>query len=65
MKDYQERVVKERDELSQKLVRLNDFLRDKAGELISREENARMMAQRAAMSLYVYILNERIKNFKP
>jgi hypothetical protein len=64
MEPHQLRVVVERDELKDKLDKLNAFINsDKFTELVETEEQHRLMRQANLMSSYLDVLNERILNF--
>lgn len=61
---YQERVVEERKELHERLVKLREF---NAGAIFSRlpeAERGRLTRQCMAMTTYLGILNERISAFE-
>ncbi len=62
MKLYQERVCAEREELARKLERLDEFLMGEHDDLPP-DELDRMTRQRLIMTLYVQVLNERVKAF--
>ena len=59
---YQERVVVERDELEEKLSKLENFLQQPRPNVIG-EEWARLIRQRDAMQSYAIVLQERIDYF--
>lgn len=63
MKEWQKRVVEERQELYERIVKLEIFLRNKASEKIPVEEQDRLSRQRRIMREYGQILTERIDNF--
>lgn len=64
MEPHQLRVVNERDELKDKLDKLDIFINsDKFTELVETEEQHRLMRQANLMSSYLDVLNERILYF--
>lgn len=63
MQAYQERVVVERNELSEKCDKLRTFTNSKAFENLPYKERGRLTRQYLAMSSYLDILNERIEAF--
>lgn len=62
MESYQERVVAERAELSQKLERLRKFL-SSGGRAAEEAEQLRLNRQADVMTEYLGILDERIASF--
>jgi len=60
MEPYQERVMKEKKELGEKLFRLDDFIRSEAFDHISRSEQYLLILQYHAMAAYSRILNQRV-----
>ncbi len=65
MEAYQERVISEMKDLSEKLTKLNTFI-DGGGDTfaaINQKERERLIAQSHAMSLYFHILKQRIEAF--
>jgi hypothetical protein len=60
MQAFQERVVNERKELSDKLVKLEAFLPTDVFYTLPSAEQDRLKRQRAAMSTYLAVLDERI-----
>lgn len=60
--DYQVRVIKEKEDLDEKLVRLNAFLQKNDVPLIP-EERERLLRQEMCMKLYSQVLGERIGAF--
>ena len=64
MEKYQERVVKERDDLNDKIVRLVGFLYTDRSDEISRDERCRLESQQVLMQEYSRILTERIAAFR-
>ena len=61
MEEYQNRVVKEKKELDEKLDRLKSFLTNYVFESLSAEEQSRLKRQASVMAEYSAILGERIK----
>lgn len=55
------RVIKERDDLKEKLDKLDKFMEDPNYKEISAEEGIRLMHQRKGMQKYLNSLNERIR----
>lgn len=68
MEDWQQRVVKERDELAERIAKLDQFLNrfdSGTSDLVIDDENYYLLKlQRATMSRYLVILNIRIDKFK-
>jgi len=64
MEEYQERVVKEREELNEKLEKLNSFIEGKGFNDLKPEDRDLLQRQRAVMRRYVQILTKRINRFK-
>ena len=64
MTPWQERVVQEHKELSDKLGKLNVFLaNDEALKVLSNKQVALLIAQSHAMTNYLDILDRRISSF--
>ncbi len=63
MAPHQERVVVERDELSDKLTKLTSFLVSDKIMSVHAEEASRLMKQASIMKEYLAILDERIAAF--
>jgi len=63
MEPYQIRVVEEKKELDQKLLRLRKFFEGKNFQLVEPDEQARMRRQEVIMTDYSNILAERINAF--
>ena len=63
MKDYQKRVVAEREELNDRLDRLIVFLGGDVFPELSVAEQERLKKQAMLMQDYLEILDERIENF--
>ena len=63
MPDYQLRVVAERDELRDRLERLETFIQGPKFPEVNVEEQHRLQTQADAMQLYLNILIDRIGNF--
>jgi len=61
---HQQRVIDEADELNDKVVKLNDFIRNNDFfKTLEVEEQLRMTKQLAFMESYLDILNQRIHSF--
>lgn len=60
---YQYRVIAERDELVDKLLKLHSFVAGPLWQHVAVAEQHRLIAQRTAMELYARVLAERIANF--
>lgn len=63
MQPFQERVVEEREQLAERLAKLDDFL-GTLGWKLPPDEASRMLRQQTAMSIYLNILDERIARFQ-
>jgi len=63
LNDWQARVVAERDELFKKYTKLDEFLHTKASDSVGAEQRALLNEQRAAMGVYLGVLNRRIIAF--
>lgn len=63
MPDYQQRVINERDELSEKIDKLSAFLQAATAKNLVNEEQLRLGHQLDTMRLYCTILNQRIDAF--
>lgn len=64
MKAHQERVVREGEELSERLAKLDVFLADTpSGIALDPEERSDMQAQSDVMSNYLRILKRRLSRF--
>ena len=64
MKPHEERVVVEKDELVDKIARLEQFIQHSLiYKALPEDERDRMSKQLVAMREYATILGERIKNF--
>lgn len=63
MQDYKLRVIKERDDLLEKIKKLTTFLMSDASTHVSTEEKDRMWRQLYAMLSYGNVLSERIGSF--
>lgn len=64
MTDYQQRVVREKEELDVKLNNLDSFLVSEQFIFLDIEEKRRLLRQAAYMRDYSNVLKERIKAFK-
>jgi hypothetical protein len=64
MQAYQERVVVERNELSEKLHKLRTFIGSQVYPNLPEAEQGRLSRQHMAMALYWGVLNERIAAFE-
>lgn len=63
MQLHQHRVVTERDELADKLTKLNDFIGGTTYDGLDVNERNRLCRQAAIMKDYLDVLNERIAAF--
>jgi len=63
MQPHQQRVIVERDELSEKLTKLNVFIGGQIYYSLADAERARLAKQAGIMKAYLDILNERIEVF--
>lgn len=64
MKEHQQRVVAERDELKDRLTKLKDFIgNNPIFSDLPKDEQERLRAQSGAMALYASILDRRILSF--
>ena len=65
MEAWQQRVVDEKNELTDKIEKLNRFLglKNDACDALNSAEITRLRRQRYLMVLYVMVLDERIENF--
>jgi len=63
MKEYQKRVVEEKTDLDNKLIKLNNFIESDKFEEQDEEEQDRLTRQGAAMQEYSVCLEERIAAF--
>jgi hypothetical protein len=63
MQPHQHRVVTEKDELADKLTKLNAFIGGTIYSGLPEEERIRLARQAVAMKDYLDILNERIAAF--
>lgn len=64
MNPFQERVVIEKNELTEKLEKLVAFKGGQIWNTLQKEERRRLSNQILVMDLYVSILEERIQNFQ-
>lgn len=64
MREYQSRVICERDELSKKLEALQKFTGDLSFANVPSDERGRLICQREIMVDYLNILDERISYFE-
>jgi hypothetical protein len=60
---YQYRVIEERDQLVDRLVKLGMFIEGPLWQHVTHDEQGRMLAQRIVMEQYAKILNDRIAHF--
>lgn len=65
MAPHQERVVKEKDELDEKLAKLNAFGRGEVFSTLPLDEQERLIRQSKIMDQYSVVLGERIAAFPP
>lgn len=63
MKDFQQRVIDEKEELDERLAKLCAFGRSDQFSALSDEEQGRLNRQHSIMEDYSAILDERIKAF--
>lgn len=63
MQDYQLRVIKERDDLLEKIKKLTTFLMSDASSQVSVEEKDKMWCQLNIMLSYGNVLSVRIDSF--
>ena len=63
MQPHQQRVVDEKDELAEKLTKLNGFIGGTIYDSLSADERNRLCRQAAVMKDYLDILNDRINAF--
>jgi hypothetical protein len=64
MEDYQQRVIKEKEELDEKLEKLHKFIMSDIFNKIQTEQKGLLIRQRRVMDEYSAILKERIELFK-
>lgn len=64
MKEYQKRVVEEKIDLDNKLIKLNNFIESDKFEDVDEDEQDRLTRQGAAMQEYSLVLEERIAAFE-
>ena len=64
MEEYQLRVIEERDQLADRLTKLEDFLSSSKRESASILQQELMWNQLEGMRLYLSALKERIEDFK-
>lgn len=65
MQPHQQRVVDERDDLADKLTKLNSFIGKDMFNSLPAEERIRLARQATVMKDYLDILNDRINAFPP
>lgn len=63
MQPHEQRVLDERNDLGEKMRKLDDFLASDTAGLITLEERSLLQIQKAAMSGYWHTLNARIARF--
>jgi hypothetical protein len=63
MQPHQQRVVTEKDELAERLTKLNAFMSTQIHDGLASEEKIRLAKQACAMKDYLDILNDRIAAF--
>lgn len=63
LEDYQKRVVDEKSELSEKLIKLSEFIQSENFEKLSDTDKSDLKSQYLFMSLYFDKLSERINRF--
>lgn len=64
MQDFQKRVIEERDELIEKIVKLENFSKGEIIKTLPKDEQVRLGDQYAAMKNYEQILSQRIAAFQ-
>lgn len=64
MEAFQERVIQERIDLGEKLIKLNGFMRSSTFTSLDEYEQERLRRQYEAMITYADILEERINRFE-
>jgi len=64
VKEYQERVIKERTAINKKIFKLRRFLLNNITDQLDKEEKSRLNKQLRIMEKYESILIERINNFR-
>lgn len=62
MPEYVERMIKERDELQDKINKINSFYNGYIYESLSLEQKILLTKQQGAMEMYLHYLNLRIVN---
>lgn len=62
--EWQQRVIKERDELAERLSKLNAFINNDSFEALLAEDQVLLAAQRSVMQELEVILTRRIKRFE-
>ncbi len=65
MEAFQERVVKEREDLNEKIIKLTSFIFSAKFIFVDKEEQERLSQQLCVMMHYSSILQDRIEAFKP
>lgn len=63
MQDWQKRVLEEHAELSDKVIKLSDFINSDAFDAVDAENQDLLRQQRAAMVSYMTILSKRVSMF--
>lgn len=63
MEPYQERVVAEKAELDEKIIKLGTFLTSETANTLKQPERSLLIQQHQAMLAYSYILRDRIELF--
>ncbi len=64
MKNYQRRVINEKEKLDEKILRLESFTSSKIYKKLPNQERLLLTAQLGFMEKYSEILNSRIANFE-
>lgn len=64
MEEYQIRVVKEANELQEKLTKLKTFIDGDVYKRLSRKERKDLFEQKVYMQQYLRVLDRRIEGFK-
>jgi hypothetical protein len=61
--EWQQRVFTERDELKERLLKLEDYLHTEASYAIDQRDRNLLVSQRHHMILYLHVLDMRIARF--
>ena len=63
LESYRQRMLAERDELSERLTKLSGFINSRAFESVGKPERMRLMRQSVFMRGYLDVLQERIEGW--